>query len=30
MKILTVSDRVERSFFKENLLREKFQVKIIS
>ena len=25
MKILTVSDRVERSFFKENLLREKCQ-----
>jgi predicted phosphodiesterase len=25
MKILTVSDRVEQSFFKENLLREKCQ-----
>jgi Icc-related predicted phosphoesterase len=25
MKILTVSDRIERSFFKENLLREKCQ-----
>jgi len=25
MKILTVSDRVERSFFKENLLREECQ-----